>query len=246
MNILSRVTPLLNKYVPPALAIKGLSKLDNNLGSFIQNAISTGYTTDSVLDFLRGTLQSPGDRKEMKMLEGMEESGNIHPEQQRSLNIRKGQETIGKGVSALSGLAGGLAGIIPSQEPGNENQSIQTKNMAPPIPQKDNRNIIEQYAPELHQFIDEQIKNGRSPLEAAGIAKVQPKFANAINKLVKDHKTPWASIIESIYGTGERALPEQSENRMQTQPQNQPSQGGQGQQALAAILAQINQKLGPK
>lgn len=113
-------------------------------------------------------------------------------------------------------------------------------------PAKEKRNIIQQYAPDLHQFIDEQIKNGRSPLEAAGIAKVQPKFSDAIKKLVKDHKTPWASIIESIYGTGERALPEKSENRMQTQPQNQPRQGGQGQQALTAILAQINQKLGPK
>ena len=110
----------------------------------------------------------------------------------------------------------------------------------------ESKNIIQKHSPELHQFIDEQIKNGRSPLEAAGIAKVQPKFADAIKKLVKDHKTPWASIIESVYGTGERALPQQSENGIQDQPQSQPGQGGQGQQALAAILAQINQKLGPR
>jgi hypothetical protein len=72
-------------------------------------------------------------------------------------------------------------------------------------PPKDNRNIIEQYSPELHQFIDQQIRGGRKPIEAAAIAQNDKRFSDIIKKLSKDHKTPWSSIIDSVYGMGERA-----------------------------------------
>ncbi len=68
---------------------------------------------------------------------------------------------------------------------------------------KDNRNIIEQYSPELHQFIAQQVNAGRPPIEAAAIAQNDKRFSEVIKKLSKDHKTPWSSIIDSIYGTGQ-------------------------------------------
>ena len=35
---------------------------------------------------------------------------------------------------------------------------------------KEERNIIQQYSPELHQFIDQEIKKGRKPIEAGAIS----------------------------------------------------------------------------
>lgn len=70
---------------------------------------------------------------------------------------------------------------------------------------KQNKNIIEQYSPELHQFIANEVAGGRSPIEAGAIAQGDKRFSNAIKKLTKDHKTPWSSIIESIYGSGQTA-----------------------------------------
>lgn len=103
---------------------------------------------------------------------------------------------------------------------------------------KQKLNLIEQESPELHQYLDQEIRNGRRPIEAAAIAQHDKRFANIIQKLTKTHKTPWSQIIESIYGTGETAQP--------TQQTQQPQQGqpGAGQQALMAILDRINQKLG--
>ncbi len=119
-------------------------------------------------------------------------------------------------------------------------------------PPKENRNIIEQYSPELHKFILEQVKSGRSPLEAGALAFQDQKggagFKKIIEKLVKDHKTPWASIIEAVYGSPNMAQPQQpTQAAPQPQGAQSPQQGqpqGQGQQALMSILQKIQQARG--
>ena len=108
-------------------------------------------------------------------------------------------------------------------------------------PAKKNGNIIEQYSPELFQFINEQIKNGRKPIEAGAIAQNDKRFKDVIGKISKDHKTPWSNILESVFGgTG------MAQSQQQEAPQGQSPQqgGGQGQQKLMAMLQQINQRFG--
>jgi hypothetical protein len=113
---------------------------------------------------------------------------------------------------------------------------------------KQDKNIIERESPELHTFIDQEIRNGRKPIEVAAIAQNDKRFASTIQKLMKEHKTPWSQIIESIYGSGESALSGQPQQAQSQQgfppPPQQGGQGGPGQQALMGILAKINQKLG--
>lgn len=110
-------------------------------------------------------------------------------------------------------------------------------------PAKEQRNIIEQESPELHNFMDQEIRGGRKPIEAGALAQNDKRFSKIITKITKAHKTPWSQIIQGIYGTGETAQP--SQQQAQNQPQlNQGGQVGPGQQALMDILARINQKLG--
>jgi hypothetical protein len=120
-------------------------------------------------------------------------------------------------------------------------------------PAKEKRNIIEQYSPELHKFISEEVSKGRAPIEAAAIAQHDKRFSSIINKLSKDHKTPWSSIIDSIYGTGQyggavnppsQNQPQQPMQQVAQQPPQQGQQGGQGQAALLAILQKIQQSRG--
>ncbi len=113
------------------------------------------------------------------------------------------------------------------------NQEQENKTEQP----KESRNIIEQYSPELYQFISSQVASGRNPIEAAAIAQNDKKFKPIIDKLSKDHKTPWSSIIESIYGNGQSANPQQ-----QSQSFQQPQQGtGQATQALMQALQAAKQ-----
>lgn len=72
---------------------------------------------------------------------------------------------------------------------------------------KEIRNIIQQYSPELHQFIDQSIKAGKAPLEAGALAQLQDKFKKVINKISEDHKTDWSSILENVYGGSAKASP---------------------------------------
>lgn len=111
---------------------------------------------------------------------------------------------------------------------------------------KDKRSIIEQESPELHQFIDQEIRKGRQPIEAAALAQHDKRFAPIIEKLMKTHKTPWSQIIESVFGNGQMAQPNQTQQAQPQQQQQSPQQAqpGQGQQALMAILQKINQRLG--
>jgi|ERR1700754_1213178 len=111
----------------------------------------------------------------------------------------------------------------------------------------DKRNIIEQYSPELHQYISEEIQKGRAPLEAGALASLQEIFKEPIKKITKDHKAPFASIIETIYGPGQgqsqsQGAPQQMGGQ-QMQPPGQGGQGGQGKAALLQTMQEITKAL---
>lgn len=70
----------------------------------------------------------------------------------------------------------------------------------PKEPAKENRNILEQYSPELLQFIKDELDKGTSPLEAGAAAQLVPKFKKAIKQMEKDHKIPFSAILETTFG----------------------------------------------
>lgn len=108
----------------------------------------------------------------------------------------------------------------------------------------DKRNIIEQYSPELHQYITDEIGKGRAPLEAGALASLQDIFKEPIKKITKDHKAPFASIIETIYGSAQpKSQGAQQMGGEQMQPPGPGGQGGQGKAALLQTMQEITQAL---
>ena len=107
-------------------------------------------------------------------------------------------------------------------------------------PPKENRNVIQQYSPELHQFIDSEIQKGRTAIEAGALAQNDKRFKDVISKLSKDHKSPWSSILETAYGSQtQQKSPSQNAQSIKDllaqgafggQPQQSPPQGQQFQQ----------------
>lgn len=156
-----------------------------------------------------------------------------------------------RGQSMGLNIEEGLDYIRDSLSPKEEKQPAQQEQKAQPA--KQGKNIIEQYSPELYQFIEQHVKSGRPAEHAAALAQMDTKgnnFRSIINKITKDHQTDWSSIVQSVFGGqgGNKTpnQPQQQQNPQQQQPQQpgQPQQGGQGQQALMAILEKINQRLG--
>lgn len=101
---------------------------------------------------------------------------------------------------------------------------------------QDKRNLIEKHSPELHQFITEQMKKGKSHKEAGALATIGvggKDFKKEIEKLKKDHKTSWEEILESVYGGGKQAAGTAPAAQMPNQPsggQNPAMQQAQQQQ----------------
>ncbi len=62
------------------------------------------------------------------------------------------------------------------------------------------QNIISQYSPELLSFLEDHITKGRAPLEAGALAQLDPKFKKIISKMEADHKAPFSSILQTIFG----------------------------------------------
>lgn len=113
-------------------------------------------------------------------------------------------------------------------------------------PPKNDKNIVEQYDPELHTYLKDKLKSGLTLLEAGEKAKGHGRFRKAIEKLTKDHKTPWSTILESVYGHlvgkgGSSQQPPQQPN--QTQPQQSQPQQVQEQinPAFLSILDKLKQ-----
>jgi hypothetical protein len=124
---------------------------------------------------------------------------------------------------------------------GNQVKDSQTQENS-----KENKDIISQYSPSLFEYIKGLISNGSTPTEAATKAQkfLDPKNKQIIKQIEKDHKTPWTSIVESIFGGGQ--MRQNTPGNTPVDQANTPAQptGGPGQQKLMAILDQINQKLG--
>lgn len=112
-------------------------------------------------------------------------------------------------------------------------------------PAKENRNVIEQYSPELFNFLKEQIGQGRDPIQAGAIAQNDSRFGQVIQKMAKDHKTQWSNILQSVFGMGQ-AQGQAEEQQMQPQQQQQQQQPQQDQEInpqIAQLLQQGNEIL---
>lgn len=109
---------------------------------------------------------------------------------------------------------------------------------------KEKLNIIQQYSPELHEFIEKEIQSGRSPLEAGALASLDRKgkdFKKIIRKIEEDHKSPFSSILETVYGGKQAARPERQAELPEQANQQAP---GKGEEALMAILQKIKKSRG--
>lgn len=148
----------------------------------------------------------------------------------------------------------------------NESQKDQA------LPEKDGKNIIQKYSPELFQEISDLIQKGNAPIQAG--AHAHKKHKKIIQQIEKDYNADWLDIVESIFGKGDIAgqgMQAQQQSQIaqevmnppgsmptrapsaelqafggQQQMQAQPQQGGSGNARLLQMLQGINQRLGGK
>jgi hypothetical protein len=193
--MINKILPLLNRFVPSALAFKGIQKIDPRIGKFLDIAGGI-YGADAALDFVRNKFQPEQIETGGRQLRPDEEAS-----QQQIANSRQLPNLIGNIAKTGAALAGG-AGLAKLGA-----QALQPQEqLAGPSEQQD---IISQYSPELRRFLDSQIQAGRDPIQAGAVAQNDSRFKTAINKIQKAAGANWSEILNSLYGGGQQQAPQQ-------------------------------------
>lgn len=246
--MINRITPFLNQLIPAGIAAKGLEKVDSRLGKFVQRALASGYTIDAAMDFLRNNLGE--DNQRQSELQRGQQSGTLRPDEEASLQmINESQQpqkllgtaatlggaALGGGLGAGLGLAGqaleGNSGQL-GQSPDPSGQMQQPEQMQEEQSQaQDPLETLSGYSPELVQFIREHIQAGRTPEQAAALARIPGKFEKVVKRIEKDTKENFVDYLQRLFGN---AKPQQE----QTQQSGQQSPG---LERLLALLQQRNQ-----
>lgn len=142
--LIARAVPFLNKLIPSSLAVKGLSKINPKLATFVTDSLAAGYTADNVLDYLRNRLVSSGEQMEKQRLEG---ASSLTPQERNILHKRNQEAGAGKLASTAIGLGAGLSGLG-----GEEEQSMQTQGaQSPQMLQRQQPPAFSQQPPALPQ-----------------------------------------------------------------------------------------------
>ena len=139
--------------------------------------------------------------------------------------------------------------VMPEQEQQQQAQEPQQPQAPEQQSAPDQRNILEQYSPELYQRIKAHVQSGMAPEKAAMMvskAYSAKQFLPIIKKMEEDHKTPFASIVQSIFGGGQMAQKPQQQAQDQGQQQPQGQQMGPGAQALMQVLQGLQKTRGAK
>lgn len=66
--ILNKISPFLNKFIPPSIATKALSKIDPRFGKFIKSATDNGHTSEEALEFIKEKVSEPEKPKENRSI----------------------------------------------------------------------------------------------------------------------------------------------------------------------------------
>lgn len=190
----TRMAPFLSQYITPDIALKGISKINPKVGSFLKKGMETGLPIKEGLEFLKGKIDNTIDESKVK-----------------------------------SGPKSLFDEFLGATEPStlSEGQQAQLAFL---------RNVTEQ-------------------LEAKGVGKDNP----ALKRIRKKVKDVIEGKVSEVLGQAMAMQPQKGQQMPETQPPQQmpmgqpqapmqqpgqPTQPGQGQQALMAILQKIQAQRG--
>jgi len=117
-SILRRAGSLFSSFIPTALAVKGLEKIDPRFGKFFTNAAAAGFGTDQALSYLRNKFLSGTHGDDKRMLESRVSEGIARPDEMASLSqIRSQDRPVDMAQKAISVGVGLGAGFMSDERP---------------------------------------------------------------------------------------------------------------------------------
>lgn len=199
--LIARALPLLNKVIPMGLASQGLSKIDPRLKNFIQSSVASGYSMDTILDYLREKAQGNKTPAEDRVASGvgrpdeMASSANIQQGRQ-PLNTLQALATGGAAGGAGAAALGGLEALMG----GNEQQAIQPSEV---MPAEDQSRMLGQRQ-QMQQLEGPPAEQPMQPPEgpiSMGSKGQAPMVGNILN-LLSSYDQELADVVGAQMGQG--------------------------------------------
>jgi hypothetical protein len=208
--MINKILPFLNKLLPPALAIKGIGSIDPRLQKFLTGAAAAGFGTDQAIDFLRSKFDS-----------GSGQQGTERPDEAAGRKQVEQSNVAPNALQSAASLAGGVAGGLGALGLGSAQQAQQPQPQiaqqpspqpqSAPQPQNENpqgqhqarsynpgAGFISQH-PELGAYLDELMKKGNSPKQAAEMARASRKFGALVSQIENEIGQDFPSLIDQLF-----------------------------------------------
>lgn len=219
--MIDRILPLLNKFVPIGIAVKGLEKVSPKLKSFLGGATAAGYSANEAIDFLRDQFSRPH----------MKQPGSgARPDEQAAFNRRQHEEAPQRAAQGVASIgAAGLGGLGAAALTGAGQIANQvTSNQQPDQSSQQPGGFLEfiKQNPELGSYIDSLIQQGIDPIQAASQAKKHRKFSPLVQSIESQMGQSFEDLIAQLFQGSQG-----SQNQRSSQPE--------GDSELIAALQQI-------
>lgn len=187
--MLSRIIPLLSKYIPTALAFKGIQKVSPKLKNFATNAVASGYTADQVIGYLRSSVSGErneefGQRPEEQASKAQVENSKQLPNALQTGAALGGAALGGLGGAALSGLSA-LGGQEQPQNPMEGGQQIPSQSTLKEEMQNPKENAMQKF--QQHQAAQQlrKMQQGHQPKQQEQKQDVDQALLAALQKILQ-------------------------------------------------------------
>lgn len=208
------------KYVPASLGIKVLEKAHPMFKNYFANVTAYGLDASKALDYVTERFSNPSEYEESLKSRNPDQ---LRTDERIAKNEIATSKAPGKLLRNAASLATGLS-LAPSEEKPQDTSADQVQETAAPPqvensdsqpqigqqqkpqpqPQSGAYNFIAQH-PELGAYLDQQIKAGIPPDQAATQAKSMKRFRAAIEDIEGKLGQDLVSIISQLFGKGQNA-----------------------------------------
>lgn len=232
--MIDRILPLLNKFVPLGLAVKGLERISPKIKSFLGGATAAGYSANEAMDFLRNQFSGPQMQEPVK---------GSRPDEKAAFNRRQHEETpqrVAQGVASIgAGALGGLgaaavtgAGQVAEElSPGaNQDETSQASQQPSGFLEFIKQN------PELGSYLDSLIQKGMNPIQAASEAKKHRKFGPLVQSIEGQMGQSFEDLLSQLFQGSQQNGQNTTQN---SRPAGQNTSQSGGDSELIAALQQI-------
>jgi hypothetical protein len=189
------------KYLPASAGIKVLEKVHPMFKNYFSKVTAYGLDASRALDYLSSRFSNSGEFEQSLASRNPDQ---LRSDERIAMNEIAASKAPGKALRNVAALGTGLS-LGSSQEAVPSDQNIANQQEQKTPPSSPSSNFIAKH-PELGAYLDQLIKSGMAPEQAAAQAKTVKKLQPMIQDIEQSIGQDFVDLISSLF-SGSQAKP---------------------------------------